>query len=79
MCRYFIHSVLTAANGGSIAENLPYTDEDLAGLLDFNWLAFFMVHNILYTIMIDPRETKSFTVQARKRKQVQVFLMMINR
>ena len=40
MCRYFIHSVLTAANGGSIAENLPYTDEDLAGLLDFNWLAF---------------------------------------
>jgi len=37
MCRYFIHSVLTAANGGSIAENLPYTDEDLAGLLDFNW------------------------------------------
>ena len=58
MCRYFIHSVLTAANGGSIAENLPYTDEDLAGLLDFNWLELFYDSRL-----IDQKETQIFTLQ----------------
>lgn len=57
MCRYFIHSVLTAANGGSIAENLPYTDEDLAGLLDFNWLALF--YNLQ---LIDQRQMRILTL-----------------
>lgn len=36
-CRYFVHSVLAAASGEFVASNLPYTDSDLAALLDFNW------------------------------------------
>merc|ERR1712130_305150 len=36
-CRYFIHSVLAAANGESVANGLPYSDSDLSNLLDINW------------------------------------------
>merc|ERR1712110_1250831 len=37
-CRYLIYSILHAANGGQVVEgDLPYTDSDLASLLDINW------------------------------------------